>query len=109
MKEEKKKQEVIKNPFCPITRCMMDMIAHSKNAYPTLWLFRESERKYARKKTGWLWLTDTKPQKVGNDGFEIKGRCLAINVDCYPEITYENSPRKVKVILQEVACDVSEE
>lgn len=109
MKEENKIEEVIKNPFCPITRCMMDMIAHSKNAYPTLWLYREPERKYARKKTGWLWLTDTKPKKHPDIGWSIKGRTLAINEDCYPEITYENSPRKVKVILQEVSCDLSEE
>lgn len=109
MKKEKKVEEVIKNPFCPITRCMMDMIAHSKNAYPTLWLFRDPERKYARKKTGWLWLTDAKPEKVGEKGFTTRGRVLAINDDCYPEVTYENSPRKVKVILQEVSCDLSEE
>lgn len=109
MKKEKKEQEVIKNPFCPITRCMMDMIAHSKNAYPTLWLFRDPERKYARDKTGWLWLADSKPIKNGDSGFSIKGRVLAINEDCYPEITYENSPRKVKVIFQEVSCDTSEE
>lgn len=109
MKEEEKTQEVIKNPFCPITRCMMDLIAHSKNAYPTLWLFRDPERKYARKKTGWLWLTDTKPIKNDVVGFVIKGRTIAVNEDCYPEVTYENSPRKVKVILQEIACDSSEE
>lgn len=108
MKKEKKIDEVIKNPFCPITRCMMDMIAHSKNAYPTLWLFRDPERTYARKKTGWLWLTDVKPERVGG-GFATRGRTLAINEDCYPEVTFENSPRKVKVILQEVACDLSEE
>lgn len=102
------KEDVIKNPFCPITRCMMDMIAHSKNAYPTLWLFRDPERKYARKKTGWLWLTDTKPKRMEH-GFECSGRTLAISEDCYPEVTFENSPRKVKVILQEVSCDLSEE
>lgn len=108
MKEEKKLEEVIMNPFCPITRCMMDLIAHSKNAYPTLWLFRDPERKYARKKTGWLWLTDTKPKREVH-GFETSGRTLAISEDCYPEVTFENSPRKVKVILQEVSCDLSEE
>lgn len=108
MKKEKKIEEVIKNPFCPITRCMMDMIAHSKNAYPTLWLFRDPERRYARNKTGWLWLTDTKPKREGH-GFVTSGRTLAINEDCYPEVTFENSPRKVKVILQEVSCDSSEE
>lgn len=106
---KKKVEEVIKNPFCPIARCMMDMIAHSKNAYPTLWLFRDPERQYASKKTGWLWLTDAKPKRETNGGFTVKGRLLAINDDCYPEVTFENSPRKVKVILQEVACDVSEE
>lgn len=109
MKKEKKIEEVIKNPFCPITRCMMDMIAHSKNAYPTLWLFREPERKYARKKTGYLWLTDYKPIKSPDEGWVIKGRMIALNEDCYPEVTYENSPRKVKAILQEVSCDLSEE
>lgn len=108
MKKEKKIDEVIKNPFCPITRCMMDLIAHSKNAYPTLWLFRDPERKYARKKTGWLWLTDVKPKRE-EGGFSTSGRILAISEDCYPEVTFENSPRKVKVILQEVSCDTSEE
>lgn len=108
MKKEEKIEEVIKNPFCPITRCMMDMIAHSKNAYPTLWLFRDPERIHARKKTGWLWLADSKPTKESH-GFHVNGRVLAISEDCYPEVTFENSPRKVKVILQEVSCDSSEE
>lgn len=61
-------------------------------ALPTVWVARDDD--------GSLWVYTTKPVKAGGMFHcSATGDMFQIDDSTYPEITYENSPRKVKVLF----------
>lgn len=59
----------------------------------------------ARDKNGYLYLFNNEPEITNNDTFISSKRdtnfssCLYIDKNLFPEVTWENSPRKVKIEL----------
>jgi hypothetical protein len=47
---------------------------------------------------GNLWLFETKPTK-GDVSFVYEGQSMKINPDLYPEVTFENSPIEVELVI----------
>lgn len=53
----------------------------------------------ARSKNGTLWLLDGKPEK-GEHGLIFEGQSSKLASHLYPEVTFENSPVEVELVLK---------
>lgn len=62
------------------------------SALPSVWVARDGD--------GSLWIYTAKPVKdCGMFSCSASGDCIPIGDSVYPEITYENSPIKVKLMF----------
>lgn len=53
----------------------------------------------ARNRSGFLWLFEEKPTK-DSVGFINEGHSMRINRGLYPEVTFENSPMEVELVIK---------
>ena len=56
----------------------------------------------AREKDGTLTLHNKKPIRYNEDGIEYwcGGYCYYLRQDDYPEVTFENSPQEVELVIK---------
>ena len=53
----------------------------------------------ARDKSGFLLLFESTPIKKGNGFYSLEGHYYVLFGELFPEVTWENSPKKVKLEL----------